>query len=80
MHLKIVLLPSQLPFATSIRFIEDDIDFAHFLDTSYDNLEIQNSVYLDHSVDDLTEQVIRLVLLSSMNKGWRKNHRNNQCG
>ncbi|KAL4571327.1 hypothetical protein LXL04_018085 [Taraxacum kok-saghyz] len=43
------------PLSTGIRFIEDDVDYAHFLDTAYEEPENPISIYLDHSGDGLED-------------------------
>ena len=43
------------PFKTGIRYIEDDVDYAMFLDTGFEAPEDPISIYLDHSGDGLAE-------------------------
>ncbi|KAL4577023.1 hypothetical protein LXL04_013124 [Taraxacum kok-saghyz] len=43
------------PFKTGIRYIEDDVDYAMFLDTGFEAPEVPISIYLDHSGDGLAE-------------------------
>ncbi|KAL4561002.1 hypothetical protein LXL04_033161 [Taraxacum kok-saghyz] len=44
-----------VPFKKGIRFIEDDADYAFFLDTSLEEPLLPISIYLDHSGDGLAE-------------------------
>ena len=45
------------PLSTGIRFIEDEADYAHFLDEAYEEPERPISVYLDHDGDGLNDWV-----------------------
>ncbi|KAL4560266.1 hypothetical protein LXL04_032416 [Taraxacum kok-saghyz] len=38
-----------------LRFIEDELDYAHFIDTTYKDPDLPISIYLDHSGDGLDE-------------------------
>ncbi|KAL4586919.1 hypothetical protein LXL04_011567 [Taraxacum kok-saghyz] len=43
------------PFKTGIRYIEDDVDYAMFLDTGFEAPEVPIFIYLHHSGDGLAE-------------------------
>ncbi|KAL4590516.1 hypothetical protein LXL04_003448 [Taraxacum kok-saghyz] len=43
------------PLSRGLRFIEDEVDYAHFIDTAYENPDLPISIYLDHSGDGLDE-------------------------
>lgn len=43
------------PLSTGIRWLENDLDYAFFLDTAYEEPDELISVYLDHSGDGLED-------------------------
>ncbi|KAL4578922.1 hypothetical protein LXL04_015054 [Taraxacum kok-saghyz] len=43
------------PFKSGIRYIEDDVDYVFFLDTTLEEPQVPISTFLDHSGDGLAE-------------------------
>ena len=54
---KIFYCQRDRPLSTGIRFIEDDLDYAHWLDEAYEEPERPISIYLDHDGDGLNDWV-----------------------